>query len=165
MIKNHYPDLKLIGPKELAVIEPKIMEGRNPNKPVCALISTEGYAVNYQATSQSFLNDSQTANPDINFSPLTEVQKVSRDEYGYYVIETNRGKFVTKFVEFAAGPYSLKFAHALGYGKEFTILSFSFCSCSSDFFLPSSSSPSSFSLFSYCSWVSDGFSSILPEKS
>ncbi|MEK7653802.1 MAG: FAD-dependent oxidoreductase [Patescibacteria group bacterium] len=123
MFKNHYPDLRLIGPEELAVIEPKVMEGRPKHEPVCALISTEGYAVNYQATSQSFLNDAQTVNPDINFSPLTEVQKVSRDEYGDYLVETNRGVFRTKFVEFAAGPYSLKFAHSLGYGKEYTILS------------------------------------------
>ncbi len=123
MFKNNYPDLRLIGPEELAVIEPKVMEGRNPKEPVCALISTEGYAVNYQAASQSFLDDSQTANPEINFSPLTEVQKVGRDEYGEYRIETNRGVFRAKFVEFAAGPYSLKFAHRLGYGREYTILS------------------------------------------
>ncbi len=123
MFKAHYPDLQLIGPRELARIEPKIMEGRNPHEPVCALISTEGYAINYQATSQSFLDDSQLLNTDIRFQPLTEVIKVWRRQDKIYVIETNRGTFRAKFVEFAAGPYSLKFAHELGYGQEYTILS------------------------------------------
>jgi malate dehydrogenase (quinone) len=117
----HYPDLRLAYRQELARLEPKVMEGRDPDEPIAALVSTEGYAVNYQVLAESFLEDGLACNPGMEYRFNTGVKSVRR-EGELYVIETDDEIIRTKTVVFAAGAYSLAFAHQLGYGKEYTIL-------------------------------------------
>jgi malate dehydrogenase (quinone) len=120
--KPHYPDLALIGPKELARIEPKVMEGRDPNEPVCALISSQGFAINYQMLAQEFVTDAKASSNGVEIHYDTKVEAIHR-ENGLYVITTNHGVMTARFVEFAAGSYSLLFAQKLGYAKNLAILS------------------------------------------
>ena len=49
--KSSYPDLRLIGAEELKTLEPMLMKDRSLDEPVAALVSSEGYAVNYQRLS------------------------------------------------------------------------------------------------------------------
>src|SRR3989338_10121614 len=42
-LSPHYDDLRLIGPEELAKIEPMVINGRDPDDSVCAMASSEGY--------------------------------------------------------------------------------------------------------------------------
>jgi len=100
--KDAYPDLRLIRRDELKKIEPKVIEGRDPHEPICALISTEGYAINYQKLSESFLADAQKKNSKIDTFFNTKVRRVRRED-GIYVIETDSCILRAKVVVFAAG--------------------------------------------------------------
>ncbi len=119
--RDSYPDLKLIGKEELARIEPKVMEFRNPDEPVAALVSSEGYAINYQRLAEHLVCDAEAANKDFEIFFNTGVKNI-RHENGMYVIETGNETFKTEMVVFAAGSYSLFFAHKLEYGKQYGIL-------------------------------------------
>ena len=115
--KAHYPDLDLIYGDALAQVEPKVMEGRDPSVPICALISTEGYAINYQRLSEVFLEESPTVETHFN----TEVVDISKDHEGYRVT-TSGGVIIARHVIFGSGPYSLSFAQKLGYGQSLGIM-------------------------------------------
>jgi malate dehydrogenase (quinone) len=120
----HYPDLRLVYADELRAIEPKVMEGRAPDEPVCALVSQDGYAINYQKLARSFL-----ANAVARRSHYTHLffrraieRVVDRGDH-YELIEKGGCVHRARVVVFAAGAYSLHFAHQLGYGREYAILS------------------------------------------
>ena len=95
----YYPHLSKIGAEELRRQEPKVMEGRDPTQPVAALVSTEGYAINYQRLTEHFLEDALALNPDMKVFFNTEVKKVFR-ENGAYVVETNHSTIRAKTVVF-----------------------------------------------------------------
>jgi malate dehydrogenase (quinone) len=118
----YYPHLSKIGPDELRRQEPKVMEGRDPGQPVCALVSTEGYAINYQRLTEHFLEDALALNPEMKVFFNTEVRRIVR-EGDIFVVETNHSTIRARTVVFEAGAYSLHFAHMLGYGQNFAILS------------------------------------------
>jgi malate dehydrogenase (quinone) len=118
----HYPHLSLIGAEEIAKLEPKVMEGRRPGVPVAALVSTEGYAINYQRLTEHFLQDALAANPDMKVLFNTAVNFVRR-EGDRFAVETDHGTFHARALVFEAGAYSLHFAHMLGYGRQYAILS------------------------------------------
>lgn len=119
--RSDYPDLDYIGPDRLRVIEPKIMEGRDPNESVSALVTNEGYAVNYQRLAECLIEDAQASNPELALHFDTRIASVRRDGDAF-ILETSQGTFRAKGVIFAAGAYSLHFAHMLGIAKDLTIL-------------------------------------------
>lgn len=116
----HYPDLRLVGRKELSEIEPKVVEGRDPGESIAALVSSEGYAIDYQRLSEELLLDAiWDGKTDVYFNVKVSTP---RREGGKYILETNLGTYAADVVIFAAGPYSLLFAHELGYGMDYAIL-------------------------------------------
>ena len=115
--RRHYTDLSLIYGDTLAEVEPKVMEGRDPDVPICALISTEGYAINYQRLSEVFLEESPNVETHFN----TEVIAIAKVEEGYRVV-TSEGIIIARQVIFGSGPYSLGFAQNLGYGQNLGIM-------------------------------------------
>ena len=119
--KDAYPDLSLVGPKKLEALEPLVMKNRDPRQAVCALFSTEGYAIDYQKLSESFLEDALETRKEIKVLFDTAVRSIRR-ENGEYVLGATKGTFRAPVIVFAAGPYSLLFAQELGYGKEYAIL-------------------------------------------
>ena len=119
-IKDYYP-VRLAYGKELAQIEPKVMEGRNPNAPICALVSTDGFIVNYQKLAEYFFRDAKFINPNFEHrfnTPVLDIKRIG----DIYVLTTPEEVFYGKTVIFAAGPYSLYFAQKLGYGLDNAIL-------------------------------------------
>jgi len=120
-IKKHYLHLKLMYSDDIAKIEPNVTKGRNPKKPFCALVTTEGYIINYQRLAEELLKDARICNPKLRCMFNTEVLDVEKIDSGY-VLKTSKGNIFAKVVEFAAGPYSLYFAHKLGYGRKYSIL-------------------------------------------
>lgn len=117
----HYPDLSLMGPAELAKIEPMLMKGRDPNEPVCGLVSNEGYMINYQRLAEAMLSDAQAINSELDVAFNVAVDSIRREEEDF-VLETNQGRLEARVVVFAAGSYSLYFAQQMGYGTEYAIL-------------------------------------------
>lgn len=121
VFRGFYPDLRLARRDELALIEPKLIEGRDPAEPVCALVSDEGYAIDFQKLSRWFLTDAATANPELAILLNTKVKGVAR-AVGGYLIDLGDRRIFARSIIFAAGPYSLLFAQELGYGKDYAIL-------------------------------------------
>ena len=119
--RNLFPRLKIIGRDEIAQIEPKIVEGRDPDQPILALLSEDGYAVDYQKLSESFLTDARQDREDLDVFFGTEVTALKKDGE-VYLMETKQGVFWARVVVVASGPYSLLFAQSLGYREELGIL-------------------------------------------
>ncbi|MBI1985039.1 MAG: FAD-dependent oxidoreductase [Parcubacteria group bacterium] len=119
--KPHYPDLHLAEKDELRVIEPNVVLGRDENEAICAMVSSEGYAVNYQRLSECFLEDVRVHNPYAKVFFNTKIKHI-RKENGVFTLETNTGVYRASVVVCAAGAYSLLFAQELGYGMHLGIL-------------------------------------------
>ncbi len=125
---EHYPHLKLIRGEEIGNLEPKVMEARDPKEAVAALTTDQGFAINYQILARELLNDAKTVEGkkvEVMFeTKLETIKKVENN----YVIEVLQGESETKMtieaevVEFAAGPYSLRFAQLLGYALNLAIM-------------------------------------------
>lgn len=121
IFKPHYKDLRFAGKDELRKIEPNIVRGRKKEEPICAIISSEGYAINYQRLSECFLEDAHAVNPNAQVFFNTTIKHI-RKENGVFVLETNTGMYTASALVCAAGAYSLLFAQELGYGKHLGIL-------------------------------------------
>lgn len=119
--KHDYPNLQFVSSKELAELEPMVMKGRNPQEEVCAIVDDDGRMVNYQELAIHMIKDSQE-DKDASIMTETLVTSISLVSDGY-IVETNRGAIRAKVVVCEAGPFSLLYAHELGYGKDLAILS------------------------------------------
>jgi malate dehydrogenase (quinone) len=117
-----FPNLRMIEKDEIGRIEPRILAGREPGQELLALITEDGYTVDFQKLSHSFVSNATTINPDIDVHLSTKVNNITRKENGY-LLTTDKGEFEADAVIVAAGSHSLKIAKSLGYGKDFAILS------------------------------------------
>jgi malate dehydrogenase (quinone) len=123
-IHAHYPHLMLVEkPEELFRLEPMIMLDRDVRERVTALVSTEGYAINYQKLAECMLADARTSNRELDVFYNSTVTRVRRLSSGSKMLETSRGEIITaKVAVFAAGAFSLLFAQQLGFAKDLAIL-------------------------------------------
>ncbi len=117
-----FPKLKMIGREEIGKIEPRILEGRDPDEELLALLTEDGYTVDFRKLSHSFANNAKALNPDISVYLSTKVEKITRAGDNF-IIKTNKGEFEATAVVVTAGSHSLIFAKSLGYGKSYSILS------------------------------------------
>lgn len=117
-----FPKLKMIGREEIGNIEPRVLEGRDPAQELLALLTEDGYTVDFRRLSHSFAENAKTLNSDISVYMSTKVEKIIR-EGNNFIIKTDKGDFETGAVVVTAGSHSLKFAKSLGYGKSYSILS------------------------------------------
>jgi len=117
-----FPGLKMIGRDEIGRIEPRIVEGRDPDQELLALVTEDGYTVDFRKLSHSFAQNAKALNPDIAVYMSTRVEKIT-PAGGGYIIKTDKGEYEAGAVVVTAGSHSLKFAKSLGYGKTFSILS------------------------------------------
>lgn len=119
-----FPKLKMIGKEEIGKIEPRILEGRNPDEELLAFLTEDGYTVDFRKLSHSFVKNAKVYNADITVRLSTKVEKITW-EGDHYRVRTDKGECDAAAVVVAAGSHSLKFAKSLGYGKSFSILSMS----------------------------------------
>ncbi|MGD0583020.1 MAG: FAD-dependent oxidoreductase [Bacteroidales bacterium] len=117
-----FPSLRMIEKEEIGKIEPRIVEGRDPSQELLALITEDGYTVDFRKLSHSFVNNARQINPDLSVYLSTRVLKIIRDGDGYKLL-TDKGEFEADAVIVAAGSHSLIMAKSLGYGKNLSILS------------------------------------------
>jgi len=117
-----FPNLKMIGREEIGKIEPRILEGRDPDQELLALMTEDGYTVDFRKLSHSFAQNAKELNPDISIYMSTKVEKITPAGEGF-IITTDKGDFESGAVVVTAGSHSLKFAKSLGYGKSYSILS------------------------------------------
>jgi malate dehydrogenase (quinone) len=117
-----FPGLRMIGKEEIGKIEPRVLEGRDPDQELLALHTEDGYTVDFRKLSLSFVNNAKALNPGISLYLSTRVEKIIREGEDYF-IRTDKGDYETGAVVVAAGSYSMIFAKSLGYGKNYSILS------------------------------------------
>lgn len=117
-----FPNLKMIGSEEIGKIEPRILEGRDPDQELLALVTEDGYTVDFRKLSHSFVKNAKELNPGLSVYLSTKVEKISL-KGDSYIINTDKGEFEAEAVVVAAGSHSLIFAKSLGYGKNYSILS------------------------------------------
>lgn len=125
LFKQLFPNLKRLGREDIAKLEPRVIEGRRPGERLLALMSEDGYAVNYQRLSLNFLSDALGEGKYIDTFFKTEVQRIrhiiTRTSMRYEV-DFSYGFITAPVVIVASGPYSLNFAQTLGYGNNLGIL-------------------------------------------
>lgn len=117
-----YPDLKRIERDEIALLEPHVVKGRNPNEKILALYTT-GYTVNFKAVATSFVSEAKKiTDKEISTHLNCGLKTIFRKGSDYIVTTTTGETFLAKTVVFATGAHSLMYAKQLGYGKHLTIL-------------------------------------------
>lgn len=117
-----FPKLKMIGREEIGKIEPRVLEGRDPNQEILALVTEDGYTVDFKRLCHSFVDNALKCNPLLDIYLDTKLSKITKIEDHYNVV-TNKGEFNAKVVVIAAGGHSLMIAKSLGYGKNLAVLS------------------------------------------
>ena len=103
-------------------IEPRVLEGRDPAQEILALVTEDGYTVDFKRLCHSFVDNALRNRPDLGIHLDTKLTKISKEGDQYSVL-TNKGEFRSNVVVIAAGGHSLMIAKSLGYGKNLAILS------------------------------------------
>jgi malate dehydrogenase (quinone) len=115
-----YPKLRPIERDEIAELEPKVVEGRDPSKDLLALQTPDGYVVDYGTTAKSMVEQAkEEASVDVYTG--TEVEDITETLDGY-TIGTSGGRFDCDVAVVAAGSHSLQIAKDLGYGEDMVLL-------------------------------------------
>lgn len=123
--KKLFPNLKKIDRGELAKIEPKVVEGRDSHTPLLAMVTTDGYTVDFAALSELFVEKALSVKENQERAQIFLQYKVDeiKKEGDSYTVTTNKGTFRSKVVVVAAGGHSLLLAKQMGYGSHFALLS------------------------------------------
>jgi|AntDeeMinimDraft_6_1070357.scaffolds.fasta_scaffold02203_5 malate dehydrogenase (quinone) len=122
-IKDIFPNLRKIKRSEIQEIEPKLVTGRKKNTPILALYNPFGHTVDYGKTAQSFVQEALKNNEtDTDLYMNSKVTDITQDADGNYLISTETANIQAKSVLFAVGAASLRFAHSMGYKKNWILL-------------------------------------------
>lgn len=117
-----FPKLRAIEKDEIGRVEPRVMEGRDPSQEVFAMITEDGYTVDFKRLCYSFVESARTENPDLSILLNTKLLKILKNN-DHYIVHTNKGDLKASVVVIAAGGHSLMYAKSLGYGKNLSVLS------------------------------------------
>jgi malate dehydrogenase (quinone) len=117
-----FPKLKMIGRDEIGKIEPRVLEGRDPKQEILALVTEDGYTVDFKRLSHSFVDNALSKNPGLDIHLDTKLLKITKND-DYYTVLTNKGEFRSSIIVIAAGGHSLLIAKSLGLGKNLSLLS------------------------------------------
>lgn len=119
-----FPNLRMIEKEEIGRIEPRVLEGRDPNQELLALVTEDGYTVDFGKLSHNFVGNAKKTNSDISFYLNTRVIKITKDG-DTFKVKTDNGEHEASTVVISAGGHSLMLAKSMGYGKSYSILSMS----------------------------------------
>jgi malate dehydrogenase (quinone) len=117
-----FPNLRVIKRDEIGNIEPRVVEGRAPDQEILALVTEDGYTVDFKRLCHSFVENAKKENPEISIHLDTKFLEIVKNN-DYYTIKTDKGEIQATVVVIAAGGHSLMIAKSLGYGKNLSILS------------------------------------------
>ena len=117
-----FPNLRLIRRDEIAKIEPRVVEGRDQGQEILALVTEDGYTVDFRRLCHSFVDNAKKSNPGIKIHLDTKLLKIAKTG-DFYTVDTDKGIIKASAVVIAAGGHSLLIAKSLGYGKNLSVLS------------------------------------------
>ncbi len=115
-----YPKLEPIRREEIAEIEPKVVEGREPDVEMMALQTPDGYVVDYGMVSQSLVEAAKTED-GVDVYTGTEAHSIRETPEGF-TFDTDAGLFESEAAVVAAGSHSLQIAKEMGYGEDLSLL-------------------------------------------
>lgn len=115
-----YPKLRALDREEIAEVEPKVVEGREPETEMLALQTSDGYVVDYGETAKSFIENAN-AEAGVDLYTGAEVKRIDETDDGF-VIESDAGWFEAETTVVAAGSHSLQVAKEMGYGEDLSLL-------------------------------------------
>ncbi len=128
-IKELFPKLRLVYRDEIAKLEPKVVEGRDPSQRLAALVNEDGYMINFQRLAQCFIGEAKAEQEESGKTVHTffnhkvqSIQKQTRNGNTTYTIPTDRATLRGKVVVVAAGAHSLLMAQRLGIAREYGVL-------------------------------------------
>jgi L-2-hydroxyglutarate oxidase LhgO len=116
-----FPKLRPIGREEIADLEPKVVEGRDPDTEMLALQTPDGYVVDYGATAKSFV-DAVADETGVEVHTGTEVTEITPKPDSHTIETAGAGTFEADATVVAAGSHSLQMAKELGYGRNKALL-------------------------------------------
>lgn len=117
-----FPKLRMIGREEIGKIEPRVLEGRDPDQEILALVTEDGYTVDFKRLCHSFVDNALRQNPLLDIKLDTKLLSIVKTG-DFYTVLTDKGEMHAKVVVIAAGGHSLMIAKSLGYGKNLAVLS------------------------------------------
>ncbi|MEA1931869.1 MAG: FAD-dependent oxidoreductase [Euryarchaeota archaeon] len=116
-----FPKLEAIGREEIAEIEPKVVEGRDPSKELLALQTPDGYTVDYGELSKAFV-DQVREHEHVDVYTGTKVERVNETDDEFLIETENEGWFAADSTVVTAGSHSLQIAKKMGYGEDLSLL-------------------------------------------
>ncbi|MGB7086658.1 MAG: FAD-dependent oxidoreductase [Phormidesmis sp.] len=121
--KTLFPALKILDRKEIMTVEPNVVRGRDDSEEMLALFTPDGYTVDYQKLSRSFVAKAlENTDKSIEMMTATKVKSVQKSG-DRYQIQTKDQTICAKTVAVTSGAHSLLFAKSLGYGQDYALLS------------------------------------------
>jgi malate dehydrogenase (quinone) len=117
-----FPNLRVIEKDEIGRIEPRVVQGRDTNQEILALVTEDGYTVDFKRLCHSFVDKAKNENPELRIHLDTKLLQIIKKN-DFYSIKTDKGEIQAKAVVVAAGGHSLMIAKSLGYGKNLSVLS------------------------------------------
>jgi malate dehydrogenase (quinone) len=125
MLSPHFPDLHLLERAQIAMVAPKLIEGRDENEPIVSLYSEAGYAVDFQSLGEAMLRvareTAERMGKTLTILFDTGIEYVERTDDGF-AIYVDGARHSVRTLEIAAGNGSLLIAHQLGFGHEYALL-------------------------------------------
>jgi malate dehydrogenase (quinone) len=124
-LSPHYPNLRLLEPRDIARIEPAVAYagGRRRPEEIVALGSENEYtAVNYEALARSFVRQAQRGGARrVSVEYNQRVRHIQRSG-DRFLVETGTTSFQARSIVVCAGGHSLRLAHDLGFGHHYSVL-------------------------------------------
>lgn len=117
-----FPHLRMIEKEDIGKIEPRVLEGRNPDEEILALVTDDGYTIDFKKLCHSFVNNAIKKNPLLDIKLDTRLLKITKNG-DHYLVNTGKDEISATVVVFASGGHSLMYAKSLGYGKNLSVLS------------------------------------------
>lgn len=114
-----FPKLHLIEQEEIGTLEPNVMKGRDPDEEVIALLSPNGYIMDYHALAKSFYEQAKD-HADVH---LAAPVKNIKEHDNHFTFSANNKEYSCDMLIVNAGAMSARIAKDLGYGKHLGILS------------------------------------------
>lgn len=122
-LKELFPDLQKLSRTEIAQAEPQVVAGRSATEPVIALCTKQGFGVDFERLSRSFIDHATADKPDISVRFNSQVESIVFNADKTYTLTIKDGTTVTaKVLIVNADSYSLLLAKQLGYGKHFSLI-------------------------------------------
>ncbi|MFQ5781426.1 MAG: FAD-dependent oxidoreductase [Nitrosopumilus sp.] len=91
-VRELFPTLRKINADKIGKVEPNVVKGRNPNEKISALLSQNGYMVDFGALTKSFLENSIDKSKEKKIDVLlnAEVERIKESDGEYTLVTKKR---------------------------------------------------------------------------